>query len=64
VAGNLELSGDGRAMKYFELAPFELCVTAATIVDALRQEQDDERAGMKSSDHTQPDMEDMEEDGR
>jgi len=64
VAGNLELSGDGRAMKYFELAPFELCVTAGTIVDALRRDQESERAGTKSGDQPQPDMEDTEEDGR
>jgi DNA-binding transcriptional ArsR family regulator len=63
VVGNLELSGDGKAMKYFELAPFELRVTAATIVDALRREKD-ESTGMKSCGDTEPDMEDTEEDGR
>jgi len=35
VTGHLELTGDGKAMKYIELAPFELRVTAGTIVDAL-----------------------------
>jgi DNA-binding transcriptional ArsR family regulator len=35
VAGTLELSDDGKAMKYFELVPFELRVTAQTVVDAL-----------------------------
>ena len=35
VTGQLELSEDGKAMKYFQLAPFELCVTAETIVAAL-----------------------------
>ena len=35
VAGQLELSGDGKAMKYIELAPFEVRVTADTIVAAL-----------------------------
>lgn len=35
VAGQLELSGDGKAMKYFELAPFEVRVTADTIAAAL-----------------------------
>lgn len=39
VTGHLELSGDGKAMKYFELAPFELCVTADTIVAALRADE-------------------------
>jgi DNA-binding transcriptional ArsR family regulator len=41
VAGSLELSEEGRAMKYYELVPFELSVTAATVVDALRHEKDD-----------------------
>jgi DNA-binding transcriptional ArsR family regulator len=36
VVGHLELSGDGKAMKYFELAPFELRITADTIIEALR----------------------------
>lgn len=35
VAGQLELSGDGKAMKYFELAPFEVRLTADTIAGAL-----------------------------
>jgi len=35
VRGSLELSEDGKAMKYFELVPFELCVTADTVVEAL-----------------------------
>jgi DNA-binding transcriptional ArsR family regulator len=36
VTGHLELSDDGKAMKYFELAPFELNVTAAKIAQAVR----------------------------
>lgn len=36
VSGHLELSTDGKAMKYFELAPFELSLTAATITEAVR----------------------------
>jgi DNA-binding transcriptional ArsR family regulator len=35
VRGSLELSDDGKAMKYFELVPFELHVTADTVLDAL-----------------------------
>lgn len=38
VTVHLELTEDGKAMKYFELAPFELRVTAGTIVDALRRD--------------------------
>jgi len=40
VAGQLELSGDGKAMKYFELAPFEVRLTADTIVAALAASTD------------------------
>jgi DNA-binding transcriptional ArsR family regulator len=36
VAGQLELSEDGKAMKYFELAPFDLQLNAETIIAALR----------------------------
>jgi DNA-binding transcriptional ArsR family regulator len=36
VTGHLELSGDGKAMKYFELAPFELRLNADVITEALR----------------------------
>jgi DNA-binding transcriptional ArsR family regulator len=48
VTGSLELSEDGKAMKYFELAPFEVHVTASTVVRALAQdnkaEQDEAQA--------------------
>src|SRR6516162_113687 len=37
VTGHLELSEDGKAMKYFELAPFELTLTAGTITAAVRE---------------------------
>jgi DNA-binding transcriptional ArsR family regulator len=36
ISGHLELSDDGKAMKYFELAPFELRVTAESITEAVR----------------------------
>jgi DNA-binding transcriptional ArsR family regulator len=35
VTGQLELSEDGKAMKYFELAPFELRLTAEAITAAV-----------------------------
>src|SRR5580698_3121902 len=38
VTGQLELSPDGKAMKYFELAPFEVRITAETIIAALAEE--------------------------
>jgi DNA-binding transcriptional ArsR family regulator len=39
VTGHLELSDDGKAMKYFELAPFDLHVTAEVVVEALREDK-------------------------
>jgi len=47
VTGHLELSEDGKAMKYFELAPFELRLTAQVITEALRA--GDRDAQMKES---------------
>ena len=41
VTGSLELSQDGKAMKYFELAPFEVRVTAETVVRALARDEHD-----------------------
>ena len=40
VNGQLELSDDGKAMKYFELVPFELRVTAETVIGALAADQE------------------------
>jgi hypothetical protein len=45
VTGQLELSEDGKAMKYFQLAPFELRMTAETIVAALRGDEADGKKG-------------------
>jgi DNA-binding transcriptional ArsR family regulator len=36
VTGQLELSEDGKAMKYYDLAPFELRLDARSISDAVR----------------------------
>ena len=36
VTGHLELSEDGKAMKYFEVVPFELRLTAQVITEAVR----------------------------
>ncbi len=41
VAGSLELSDDGKAMKYFELVPFEVRVTTETVIRALAEDQGD-----------------------
>ena len=35
ITGQLELSEDGKAMKYFALAPFEIRLTAAEITAAV-----------------------------
>ncbi|MEU2181075.1 ArsR/SmtB family transcription factor [Streptomyces thermolilacinus] len=42
VVGNLELSDDGKALKYFELASFDLHLNVDTILAAVRA--DDGRA--------------------
>ena len=34
IVGNLELSDDGKAMKYFEVADFDLHLTASTLAEA------------------------------
>ena len=36
VTGNLELSDDGKAMKYFELVPFAVTLDPETIAAAVR----------------------------
>ena len=36
VEGSLELSADGKAMKYFEVAPFSVHLTPATISEAAK----------------------------
>jgi DNA-binding transcriptional ArsR family regulator len=43
VTGHLELSEDGKAMKYFELAPFEVRLNAEIVTAALRAS--DQEAG-------------------
>ena len=35
VTGQLELSDDGKAMKYFELVPFDLRITPEAVIGAL-----------------------------
>jgi DNA-binding transcriptional ArsR family regulator len=41
VVGQLELSEDGKAMKFFELAPFDIRLTAQSITDAVRAQDHD-----------------------
>jgi DNA-binding transcriptional ArsR family regulator len=40
IVGHLELSAEGRAMKYFELAPFDLRLTVETVVAAVRADDE------------------------
>jgi DNA-binding transcriptional ArsR family regulator len=54
VTGQLELSEDGKAMKYFELAPFDLRLNAETITGALRAGGPDSASnGGSRNDHTE-----------
>src|SRR5499427_9468346 len=50
VAGQLELSADRKAMKYFELVPFEMRITAETVVRALAEDDDKDALHMEESD--------------
>jgi len=50
VTGRLELSEDGKAMKYFELVPFEVRVTAETVVRALAEDDGKDALHMEESD--------------
>ena len=50
VTGQLELSGDGKAMKYFELVPFEVRVTAETVARALAEDDGKDALHMEESD--------------
>lgn len=44
VVGRLELSDDGKALKYFELAPFDVRLNVDTILAAVQQDASDEGA--------------------
>lgn len=50
ITGELELSPNGKAMKFYELVPFEVHVTVDTVLDALRA---DEAAGQEGLDNVQ-----------
>jgi DNA-binding transcriptional ArsR family regulator len=45
VTGQLELSEDGKAMKYYALAPFDIRITAETITEAVQQAAADDGDG-------------------
>ena len=50
VTGQLELSEDGKAMKYFELVPFEMRITAETVVRALAENDSQDALHTEESD--------------
>jgi DNA-binding transcriptional ArsR family regulator len=51
VSGQLELSEDGKAMKYLELVPFEMRITAETVVRALAEDDGKDALHMEESGH-------------
>ena len=53
VTGQLELSDDGKAMKYFELVPFEVRVTAETVLSALAEDEDNGAQALKTEESDQ-----------
>ncbi|WP_211256713.1 ArsR/SmtB family transcription factor [Actinoalloteichus caeruleus] len=57
VTGALELSADGKAMKYFELTPFEFRLNVDTVRQALRADQD-ASPGTSGNEEGPTDMED------
>ena len=40
VSADIEVSADGKAMKYYSLAPFEVRITAETVIEALRADEE------------------------
>jgi len=50
ITGQLELSDDGKAMKYYDLAPFELRLDAGVITDAVHATEVDTEMKETASD--------------
>jgi DNA-binding transcriptional ArsR family regulator len=50
ITGQLELSEDGKAMKYYQLAPFELRLDARAITDVVRASEQDTETKETASD--------------
>lgn len=40
VSGSLELSEDGKAMKYYEIVPFEIALSPTTFADAAKRRKE------------------------
>lgn len=56
VSGKLELSADGKAMKFYEVVPFELHLTPQLIVETVST------LTLKKSDEAAPDLDAEKED--
>jgi predicted transcriptional regulator len=53
IVGTLELSEDGKAMKYFEVTEFSLHLTASTLADAARTlTRSDPEKGLPPKEHS------------
>ena len=53
IVGHLELSDDGKAMKYFDLAAFDLHITASVLVEAAKTlSRSDPEKGPASKEHS------------
>jgi predicted transcriptional regulator len=52
VKGTLELSADGKAMKYFEVAPFALELTPAAIAEAVKTLTEHDAGGAERPERT------------
>ena len=50
VTGQLELSEDGKAMKFYALVPFEVRITAETVIRALAEDDGKDALHMEESD--------------
>ena len=57
IVGQLELSDDGKAMKYFALAPFEIRLDAEEITRAVRAERDPEQESVMVPEKQETEME-------
>ncbi|MHB1173464.1 MAG: ArsR/SmtB family transcription factor [Lacisediminihabitans sp.] len=42
VTGHLELSEDGKALKFFEVLPFRLTINAKSLIDAVAHDKESE----------------------
>jgi DNA-binding transcriptional ArsR family regulator len=56
ISGHLELSEDGKAMKYYDLDPFELLLNAQVITDAVRASEAAGQAAELAAEEQESDM--------